>query len=139
MSTHLTLNDVVMERRMQMTEHKARKSSAAKSWFEVDKNGLAKILERKGKVFAFYELISNAWDTNATEVKVIAVSVGRGKVQLTVEDDDPQGFAFLSHAFTLFAESSKKGDAELRGRFNLGEKVRVQETEKLFVMSAKNK
>jgi hypothetical protein len=29
----------------------------------------------------------------------------------------------LSHAFTLFAESVKKGDAEKRGRFNLGEKL----------------
>jgi 3-(3-hydroxy-phenyl)propionate hydroxylase len=29
----------------------------------------------------------------------------------------------LTHAFTLFAESAKKGDAEKRGRFNLGEKL----------------
>ena len=98
-------------------------AATKKSWFDVDKEGLAKILERRGKEFLFYELISNAWDTNATEVKVNAVSVTRSKVQLTVEDDDPEGFKFLSHAFTLFAESEKKGDAELRGRFNLGEKL----------------
>lgn len=98
-------------------------TAAKKSWFDVDKEGLAKILERRGKEFLLYELISNAWDTNATEVKVTAVSLTRSKVQLTVEDDDPDGFKNLTHAFTLFAESEKKGNAELRGRFNLGEKL----------------
>jgi len=32
-------------------------------------------------------------------------------------------FANLTHAWTLFAESDKKADAEKRGRFNLGEKL----------------
>src|SRR2546429_2681653 len=32
------------------------------NWFEVDKQGLARILERKGKEFALFELIQNAWD-----------------------------------------------------------------------------
>jgi hypothetical protein len=34
-------------------------------WFDVDKQGLAKLLERRGKAFAIMELIQNAWDTNA--------------------------------------------------------------------------
>lgn len=29
-----------------------------------------------------------------------------------MEDDSPDDFADLAHAFTLFAESAKKGDAE---------------------------
>lgn len=98
-------------------------TATAKNWFEVDKEGLAKILERRGKEFLLYELISNAWDTKATEVEVSTVVTGRGQVSIVVRDDDPQGFTSLSHAFTLFAESGKKGDAELRGRFNLGEKL----------------
>jgi len=32
------------------------------TWFEVDKQGLAKILERRGKEFALFELVQNAWD-----------------------------------------------------------------------------
>jgi hypothetical protein len=39
-------------------------------WFDVDKQGLAKLLERRGKAFAITELIQNAWDTNAKCVKV---------------------------------------------------------------------
>lgn len=40
-----------------------------------------------------------------------------------VEDDAPEGFKDLSHAFTLFAESAKVTNPEQRGRFNLGEKL----------------
>ncbi len=48
---------------------------------------------------------------------------GQPKVRVEIEDDSPDGFAQLSHAWTLFAESGKKGDPLLRGRFNLGEKM----------------
>jgi hypothetical protein len=96
----------------------------AASWFEVDKAGLAKLLVRKGKAFALFELIQNAWDTNATRVDVtLARWAGNPYVDVRVVDDDPQGFSKLEHAFTLFAESDKKADAEKRGRFNLGEKL----------------
>jgi hypothetical protein len=36
--------------------------------FVVDKKGLAKLLERKGKSFAIVELIQNAWDEDTTTV-----------------------------------------------------------------------
>lgn len=91
-------------------------------WFEVDKLGLAKLLERKGKEFALYELIQNAWDEATTEVRVDLKREG-GSYRLSVVDNNPNGFVTLSHAFTLFAESHKKGDATKRGRFNLGEKL----------------
>lgn len=94
------------------------------NWFEVDKQGLAKLLEQRGKSFAILELLQNAWDQNVTRVDVRITRVPSSPfVAVSVEDDDPEGFKDLSHAFTLFAESTKKADPEKRGRFNLGEKL----------------
>jgi hypothetical protein len=94
------------------------------NWFEVDRAGLAKLLERRGKAFAVFEIISNAWDTNAKQVSVsFERMAGEPKARLIVKDDDPNGFTDLAHSFTLFAESEKKGKSEKRGRFNLGEKL----------------
>ena len=100
-------------------------SSSTVSWFEVDKEGLAKLLERKGKEALLHELIQNAWDTDA---KRVSMELGpnpnlRGYSILKVTDDHPEGWKNLAHAWTLFAESDKKGNAEKRGRFNLGEKL----------------
>lgn len=94
-------------------------------WFAVDKEGLARLLERKGKASAVLELIQNAWDEEGvTEVNVtLHDSPSRGRSLLIVEDDAPDGFADLTHAFTLFAPSGKVTDAAKRGRFNLGEKL----------------
>lgn len=95
-------------------------------WFEVDKAGLAALLERRGKQFVIHELVQNAWDENT---KVVHISLIRGErslarlVELRVEDDSPEGFKDLTHIFTLFADSAKKTDAQKRGRFNLGEKL----------------
>lgn len=95
------------------------------SWFEVDKEGLAQLIARKGKAFVAYELLQNAWDCRkVTDVSLVLEPVaGRPLARLVVEDDDPDGFKNLSHAYTLFAPSEKKGDATRRGRFNLGEKL----------------
>lgn len=93
-------------------------------WFEVDKQGLGKLLERRGKEFILFELIQNAWDENTTRVDVTLERIaGTHSARITVEDDSPNGFADLTHSFTLFAESTKKADATKRGRFNLGEKL----------------
>lgn len=94
-------------------------------WFAVDKEGLARLLERKGKAHAVLELIQNAWDADdATIVEVgLADAPGRGRSLLTVTDNAPDGFSDLTHAFTLFAPSAKVTDAAKRGRFNLGEKL----------------
>jgi len=44
------------------------------NWFEVDRQGLAQILERKGKEFALFELIQNGWDEpGVTKVTVSLV------------------------------------------------------------------
>ncbi|WP_120010748.1 ATP-binding protein [Teichococcus vastitatis] len=93
-------------------------------WFEVDRNGLAKLLERKGREFLLYELVQNAWDQDSTRVDVtLTKEPGSRLATIRVEDDDPDGFKTLPQAWTLFAESRKKADAEKRGRFNLGEKL----------------
>lgn len=93
-------------------------------WFEVSKAGLAKILERRGKEFAVFELAQNAWDEpGVTQVNITLTPLGSGLTQLVVEDDAPDGFKDLAHAYTLFAESAKKQNTGQRGRFNLGEKL----------------
>lgn len=95
------------------------------SWFEVDKAGLAQLVERKGKVFILHELLQNAWDTQAAgTVRVdLTPMAGKPEILLRVSDEDPDGFSDLTHAYTLFAPSAKKASPELRGRFNLGEKL----------------
>jgi hypothetical protein len=107
-------------------------------WFTVDKAGLAKLLDKKGKAFAVFELIQNGWDTSAKNVQVTITPVpGKARVTLKVEDDDPEGFKNLTHAFTLFAESEKKGDPSKRGRFNLGEKLVLALCDEASVVSTK--
>jgi hypothetical protein len=77
------------------------------------------------------ELLQNAWDENATEVKVTVgwlqppTKTPTGLVNISVEDNDPDGFKDIAHAYTLFAESEKKDKSEKRGRFNVGEKLVV--------------
>lgn len=94
------------------------------NWFEVDKNGLAKLLERRGKAFVLLELIQNALDQDTTRIDVRLNKLpGTRIAEVTVEDDDPCGFSDLTHMYTLFAESGKKADPAKRGRFNLGEKL----------------
>jgi hypothetical protein len=95
------------------------------SWFEIDNAGLAKLVDDRGKVFILQELLQNCWDEDGvTKVDVTLGPVpGRPVATLTVADDSPEGFKNLSHAWTMFAESNKKCQANKRGRFNMGEKV----------------
>lgn len=107
-------------------------------WFEVDRKGLSKLLEKKGKAFVIVELLQNCWDTDATEVAVKIEPVpSKPFVEITVTDNDPDGFKDLAHAFTLFAESGKKDDPEKRGRFNLGEKLVLSMCQEAHISSTK--
>lgn len=94
-------------------------------WFTVDKAGLGKLLERRGKGWVIAELIQNAWDESKTTVVQVTLEPvpGRPLCRLSVVDNSPDGFRNLTHAYTLFAESYKKGNEQQRGRFNLGEKL----------------
>lgn len=95
----------------------------SEGWFEVDKEGLAQLVRRKGLAFVVYELVQNAWDTRASEARVMIEPIpGKAAVTLRVFDDDPDGFKNITHAYTMFAPSEKKGDPTRRGVFNLGEK-----------------
>ena len=93
-------------------------------WFNVDRAGLAAILARKGKAFAIYELLGNAWDAEATEVSVEIHPIASSPYcKLVVQDNSPKGWEDLNHAFTMFSRSNRADKAEKRGRFNLGEKL----------------
>jgi hypothetical protein len=99
--------------------------TSRKPAFEVDKKGLGALLERRGREFAVLELVQNALDEpSVTKVSVVLEpSATRGYHNLLVEDDAPEGFYDISHAFTLFKDNRKRANAEKRGRFNLGEKL----------------
>lgn len=94
------------------------------NWFEVDKEGLSAQLERRGKAFAIFELIQNAWDSGTSCCNVVMREIpGVPYVYISVEDFSDTGFENLDHAHTLFAPSSRASDPLKRGRFNLGEKL----------------
>jgi hypothetical protein len=90
----------------------------------VDKDGLRNLVQRHGTGRLIAELVQNALDENVANVAIeLTPEPGRSLIALTVEDDAPEGFRNLDHAFTLFADSYKKNLPEKRGRFNLGEKL----------------
>ncbi len=91
--------------------------------FEVDKAGLANLMERRGKFFAVGELLGNAWDSGTPSVSVTLTPIpGQAYAELAVEDWG-EGFADLKDAYTLFGRSRRGSDASKRGRFSLGEKL----------------
>lgn len=93
------------------------------NWVTVDLDGLAKTLGRNGKNFILSELLRNAWDeAGVTEVHVVATRKTNQIVELSVADNSPNGFRNLADAYTLFADSYKKDNPNVAGRFNAGEK-----------------
>jgi hypothetical protein len=111
----------------------------SKNWFDIDRKGLAKLIERRGKIALIHELIANAWDADGvTRVEVVLEpEEGVPQVTIVVRDDAPDGFNDLSHSWTLFAESSRKGYATKRGRFNLGEKLVLALCNEASIISTK--
>lgn len=98
-------------------------NKSAKPWIDLDREGYKKTLRRNGMTFIVFELVQNGWDTDATEVNVTLTAPDEnGKSRLRCVDNSSTGYADLSHAHTLFAESGKKSDPMKRGRFNAGEK-----------------
>src|SRR5437763_12002266 len=110
-----------------------------KQWFDVDKSGLGKQAEQHGKGRLVGELVQNALDeAGVTQIAVTLAPVpGRPLADLTVEDDSPEGFRDLAHAYTLFAESYKRGNPEQRGQFNLGEKMVLAVCESASISTTK--
>lgn len=96
-----------------------------KQWFNVDKAGLGRQAEQHSKGRLIGELVQNALDeVGVTTINITLAQVpGRPLADLTVEDDSPEGFKDLSHAYTLFAKSYKRDNPEQRGQYNFGEKL----------------
>ena len=110
---------------------------AKNDWFRVDKEGLAQVYERRGPAAPFHELISNAWDeVGVTEVTLTVTAVpGQAKVEVNCTDNSTLGFVDLEEARVLFAPSKKKTNAEVRGRFNIGEKLFLSLCEQAVIVS----
>jgi hypothetical protein len=106
-----------------MVEGESMSTSTAQ-WIEVDKDGLAAQLERRGKSFVLLELYQNGVDENTSVITMdVERSQRRGHHVVRVVDDSPDGFADLKHAWTMFAKSPKAANPEKRGRYDVGEKL----------------
>src|SRR5262245_46366515 len=97
---------------------------AKTGWVEVDLDGLAKTLSRKGKGWILRELAQNAFDEEGvTRVDITLTPVpNRALCVLTVEDDSTAGFTKLEESYVMFGESKTKSDPTKAGRFLAGEK-----------------
>lgn len=114
------------------------KTLKSKNWFSVDKTGLTKLQNEKDKFFIVKELVSNCFDEDITICNV-SLEYSNGVVTIEVYDDSKEGFMNLSDAYTLFAESYKKGNAKQRGRFNIGEKFALSMFNEASITSTKGK
>jgi hypothetical protein len=110
-----------------------------KQWFDVDRDGLGKQASEHGKGRLIGELVQNALDEpSVTQITVSLTLVpSRPLADLTVEDDSSEGFRDLTHAYTLFSESYKRGNPEQRGQFNLGEKMVLAVCESASISTTK--
>jgi hypothetical protein len=114
-------------------------SEASKNWFDIDRKGLAKLIERRGKIALVFELVANALDADGVTRVEVVLEPEEGVPQATVvvRDDAPEGFADLTHAWTLFAASNRKAYPQKRGRFNLGEKLVLALCNEASIISVK--
>src|SRR5271170_7556802 len=107
-----------------IVQSSAREGAKIMDWFSVSRVGLRKQRAHRSKFDILKELLANCFDADADSVSVTLEPVaGRPLAHIVVEDNSPEGFKDLTHAWTLFAESSRKGDPTKAGRFNVGEKI----------------
>ena len=110
-----------------------------KGWFAVDRDGLRQLMDGRDKSFILRELVQNAWDepgVTRCDVRLSPVE-GRALIEMDVEDDAPEGFHDITHAWTLFGHTRKRTDIGKRGRFNLGEKQVLALCESAFIETTK--
>lgn len=93
-----------------------------KNRFEVSTEGMALLHDGRPLWALVKELVANAWDEPDVTTCVVDIRpTERGVITITASDDGG-GFSNIDDSFTLFAPTPKQKDAEVRGRFNLGEK-----------------
>ena len=108
------------------------------NWFEVDRKGLAQLQAGKPKTFIVNELVQNAWDEDITLCGIrFKYDLDNKLLTITVQDDSPEGFKNITHAYTLYADTYKRRDPTKRGRFNLGEKQVIALCETAIVETTK--
>lgn len=106
--------------------------------FLVDPRGLKKIVGKRDLSRLFAELFSNVNDEDVTECHITFIPTGSHmEYRIAVEDNSPIGFRDLSHAYTLFAESYKKGDPSKSGLYNFGEKMVIAVCKSARITSTK--
>ncbi|MFN7971252.1 MAG: hypothetical protein U0166_02730 [Acidobacteriota bacterium] len=114
------------------------KQDHGSGWFGVSKPGLEKLLGGKNRAFILHELFQNACDEDVTRIDINVIPIaGRTAFRIQVEDDVPEGWRDIEHAYILFAESDKKRDPTKRGRFNLGEKLVLAACESATIVTTK--
>ena len=96
-------------------------AKARKARFEVSTEGMRELQSGREPWQLAKELIANAWDESTTKCEVIIKSLAPRKAILSVYDDG-DGFSNIADAWTLMGHTDKRGDPNVRGRFNIGEK-----------------
>jgi len=107
-----------------------------KNWFEISTKGLKVLQAGKPKHHIVRELVQNAWDEETTHCEV-NLSYNKGLAQISVIDDNPEGFNDLADAYTLFKETQKRPNPIKRGRFNIGEKQAIAISERAKIITTK--
>jgi len=92
-----------------------------KARFEVSTEGMRALQAGREPWQLAKELVSNAWDEAITRCEVKLVSISPRKARLEVYDDGA-GFTDIKDAWTLMGHTPKRGNPNVRGRFNIGEK-----------------
>ena len=94
----------------------------AENRFEVSTEGMALLHDGRPLWALVKELVANAWDEpSVTKCEVTIQPAMRGLITVTAYDNG-SGFTNIEDSYTLFAPTPKQRNAEVRGRFNLGEK-----------------
>lgn len=108
------------------------------SMLEVDTKGLRELQKGKKPAFIINELCQNVFDEQSTKCIVdIAYDKITKMITIRVEDDNPNGFKDITHAYTLFKHTDKRFDPKKRGRFNLAEKQIAVYSEKTIIKTTK--
>jgi len=98
---------------------KQPKTQESAERFSVSTEGMAQLHRDREPWYLVKELVANAWDEDADAD--VTVSMTDDGLSVSVEDNGG-GFANVEDAYTLMRPTSKRSNALVRGRFNIGEK-----------------